>query len=123
MKTVFVNFESGYNPNKEYHYLYDLEEPIAEGDCVVVDTPNNGLTVVKVRRIDEGISLNATKYVVDRVDMNAYRFRQEREKRRKAIVAQLTKMEKELQEEQRFAILAQTNPQASKLLEELRSLK
>lgn len=120
MKTVAVKYP---NHPSVYHYLTDIEG-IEVGDTLVVDSPNNGMTCVKVVSADEsevGLA-KATKWIVCKVDTAAYHGRVEREARRKLLIAKLKKMQEEALEANQFAALAALNPDAVALINELKSL-
>ena len=85
--TIKVKFADNSNhdnrPGKEY--TYKIQGPCFAGDWVVVDSPANGLVVVRVMSVDEAprIDLDAEytyKWVVQRVDVTAYKDRLEKEK-------------------------------------------
>lgn len=125
IRTVSVQFCA---TGKTYTYLYDGEVKV--GDYVVVAVPRTrysadesyGYQVVKVTDIVEGRGPKATKYIVDVVNVEAYEQRVENEKKRQAIIAELTERQKKMDEETRFAMLAARDPEAARLLEELRHL-
>lgn len=69
MQVVSVAFDSG---PKLYDYYTDL--PLHVGDLVVVPAGSFAYAVVRVRRVKER-SDKATKLVIQRVDIEAYRER------------------------------------------------
>lgn len=126
LKIVSVKFPavfsySGSN-NKTYVYMTDLDVDV--GDTVVVDSPSAGFTCVKVTKIDEdAVAVSkATKWVVCKIDAEAYKARIEREKQKGVIIAKLQKLQKEILERDQFAQLAALSPEAAALVEELKGL-
>lgn len=124
MKIVHVVFPlNAYSRDKTYAYMTDIDD-IAVNDTVVVDSPNNGLTLVKVVSVEEtaeGVE-KATKWIVDKVDVTAHKKRMADIEQRKLIVAKLKKMQAEMLEADQFAMLAANNPEAAALIDQLRAL-
>ncbi len=117
MKTVQVKFPQ--TPHNYEYYLLPGQEA-TEGTYVVVDSPYNGYTVVKVvKTVLEG---KATKAVVAVVDDKQYLEYQKNEARRQAIVKELEKLAKREDEKLKYRWLAQNNAEASALLNELERL-
>jgi|LakMenEpi03Aug12_release.lakeMendotaPanAssembly.Ray.scaffolds.fasta_scaffold1296206_2 hypothetical protein len=125
MKIVSITFqETTRFVSKPYAYLTDIDD-ISVGDTVVVDSPHNGFACVKVVSIEENAERieKAYKWIVCKVDTKSYVERLEREERRQTVIAKLKKLERHVLEEDRFAMLAKHSPEASALLEELKTLK
>jgi hypothetical protein len=122
MKTVSVKFATDY-AHKAYAYMTDISD-VAVGDTVVVESPHSGFTCVKVTAIDESATAvtKATKWVVCKVDAEAYRARVEREKQKGVILAKLLKIQKEVLERDMFSQLAALDPEAATLVEQLKNL-
>lgn len=123
MKTVTVKFATSYSSSKTYVYQTDIEG-IEEGDTVVVDAPSTGMTCVKVVSVEESADsvTRATKWIVAKVDVQSYKDRIEANKRRETIIAKLRKRQSVILENNMFAKLAEMDPEAMKLVEELKSL-
>ena len=111
------------NTMSSYAYLCDIPG-IAVGDHVVVDSPSNGLTVVKVVQIGDTVEnvTKATKWIVDKVDVSAHKARLARIERKKLLEAQLEKaLEEELRKD-RYARLAQADAALAALVAEYNQL-
>ena len=118
INTVSVQFSDG---GSHYSYLSDLE--FKAGDYAVVESPHNGLVVVKVMAFEaETRNPKAFKWIVDKVDVAGHYQRQENAKRAEYLRTRLEKMKKQVEEEAVWQLLAERNPDAAKLLEELKSL-
>lgn len=117
-KTIaVVEFPSGY---KGYHFRNPIED-LEIGDKAVCDTVN-GLTVGTVIDFRE-TSTQATRFIVQKIDLAAH---QERVEKQKAIDALRKKMEqrrKEIQDVQVYALLAKDDPEMATMLSQLLSLE
>lgn len=120
MKTVSVKFDGN---SRSYAYMTDIEG-VEVGDVLVVHTPHSGYTCVTVTSVDETADTveKATKWVVCKVDVAGYNDRIEREERRRLLLAKLKKMQAEVLEADQFKLLAKLNPDAAKLVKELKSI-
>lgn len=109
--------------SKTYAYSTDVED-IEVGDTVVVESPSSGYTCVKVVGIDDSpVAVSkSTKWVVCKVDDTNYKDRLEREKQKGVLIAKLQKLQKEVMERNQFEELAKLDPEAAKLVEELKNL-
>ena len=106
-----------------YRYINKLEEEIEVDDWIIVPVGKyNTPTVAKVTKVGLD-NKKASKYVIGIVDLESYNALMEREARQKAIVAALTKIEKETMDRQRFSYLAKMSPEAAALLSELDELE
>ncbi len=104
---------------KTYHYNCNFAVDV--GSHVVVDSPKNGYTVVKVVGINV-TSCGASKSVVDVVDDSEYKSAIKTEADRKAIILRLEAIADQIGEMARFAPIAKSNPEAKKLLGQLKRL-
>lgn len=114
MKIVGVAFPGGYGTPKIYSFRTDLD--LSVGDTVVCDTAN-GLTIGTVSDL-EGNEPKATKWIVQRVDLDAHKKRLEKEKALNAIKKKMDERRKQLQDIQIYQLLAQTDPEMKTLLEQ-----
>lgn len=115
---VKVKFQ-GYSVT-DYHYLTDLDLKVK--DKVVVLSPN-GLQVVEVTQICGPLTNHkATKWIVDKVDMEAYGKREEERRRRIVIETKLKAIEKNLESSMKYQWMAAMSPEAAELIQELKNL-
>lgn len=120
MYVVTVNYNTSH---QSYAYLTDIEG-IEKGDTLVVDSPSNGFTCVTVVSVEETVEsvTKATKWVVSKVDVAAYKERMQKAERRKVLVAKLKKMQEQALEKDMFSKLGELDPNAIPLIEELKKL-
>lgn len=120
MKTVSIRIE-----NSTYAKLYDFMtdfDDIKVGDMVVAETVN-GLVVGTVKLIANGKSSNATKWIVDKVDVAAHNARREKEKKLADLKKQMDKRRKQVEEMDVYAHLATIDPQMKELLDQFVQLQ
>lgn len=119
MKTVLVTFKSKapWGVNKEYEYYVPDDMDVKEGDELVVDSPSEGYTVVKV--VSLKLQGKATKRIVCKVDDEEYKREIERDKQRKALLLELEKLDKKLKEESKYEYLRSISPEAAELINKL----
>lgn len=115
IKTVKVKFAESYN-NKSYDFLCDIDD-IEIGDYVVTDSAN-GLGVAKVQEINDGVSSKATKFIVQKIDMEKHNIRLEQQKRVATLRQKLEDRRKALQEMHVYQLLAKEDPEMALLLKE-----
>lgn len=119
-QVIEVRFNKG---GKTYHYNVIDHYSYQPGDHVVVDSPYDGLTVVEVVNVNVDRDLNkANKAVVCKVHRGRYDEYLEDQEKRKEIIAELTKIEKEVEERQKWEFLANYSPQAKRLIDRLKKL-
>ncbi|RWM27882.1 MAG: hypothetical protein EOR77_30655 [Mesorhizobium sp.] len=106
--------------SRKYHYFCPY--PVRVGDHVIVDSPYNGYTCVKVVEILPSGSIKATKNVIQVVDDTEYKAQAERKRRAAEIEAQLDRRAKEFSKIQFFKKLAEIDPVAKDLVDELEKL-
>ncbi|MHC5291058.1 hypothetical protein ACYSTM_21120 [Bacillus licheniformis] len=114
-KCVLVSFEDSFS-NKQYAFKNDIEG-LEVGDKVVVDTVH-GFVVATVAKLDHQHS-KATKYVVQKIDVEAHQKRVEKENKIKEIRSKLEARRKQLEEIQIYRILSMEDEEMAVLLNEL----
>ena len=113
-----------YGVSKEYAYKTDLD--LEAGDIVVVKASE--LKLCTVVSIIEDILVNAqivnraTKWIVDKVDMSKHIARINRVERMDFIKNKLEEKKKAMEEIAIFEMLAKADPEAAKLLNEMKQL-
>lgn len=111
--------DNGYSSRK-YHYF--CKYPVRVGDHVIVDSPIDGYTCVKVVDILPNGSIKATKPVIQVVDDSEYMNDLKRAKRRAEIEAKLEKRAREISKLQFYKQIAANDPEAAALVKELEEL-
>lgn len=106
---------------KRYNFVTDIED-LNQGDTVVVDTVN-GLGIAQFEKYDElGFGETGkkqpTKWIVQKVDLDAHDKRIEAALKLKKLEAMMEKKRKEAEKIQIYSILAKEDPEMAKLLEE-----
>lgn len=115
----FKNYGSTY-AGTQYHYLTDLDLKV--GDEVIVDSPSQGLVVVQIASLLGAIEGKATKWVIQKVDTETHKRREEAERQRKVIETKLRAIQKTFDETKKWEYLAEQSPEAAALLRELKGL-
>lgn len=110
-----VSFDSG----RDYDFKNDIEV-LAIGDMVVVDTVN-GVAVATVVGIKD-ISKTATKWVIQKVDLDAHKARLAQDKIVIELKAKMEARRKELEEVNIYRILAKEDNSMAELLAQLDQL-
>lgn len=109
---------------------YSFRNEIAdlkEGDFVVVQS-KNGLGIGLVTRLldntfeNSGYANKATAYTVDKVDVTSLIAREEAKARRVWLERELKRKKAEMEDVLIFKVLADSDPEAAKMLEELKQL-
>ena len=134
-KIIGVHFPSS---DKVYHYYTDLD--LAVGDFAVVVSPYDGgynergrhfdskldghPVVVQVATVEETLEAieKVVKWVVQKVDVQAYADRLEAEKRVAVLRAKIARAEKAAREQLELEKLRSLSPELSGLLDELQAL-
>lgn len=119
MKTAIVKFLND-RYQKTYNYRTDIEN-LSVGDLAVVES-STGWGIVEIVEIKEGLHSNAIAWVVQRVDVETHKARKEREKLRRAIIAELEEIDAKIAEETKFDRLRGISPRATELLLKLKEL-
>lgn len=117
-----VNSYTNISNNAEYDYAYDGSCDV--GDIAMVHNGND-YCLVKVVDVIAGTTTKTTKpllFVASKEVMDVYQQKIKDIKRRKEILGRLEKMAQEETIEERFLKLASRSPEASSLLEELKTL-
>ena len=118
MKFVKVHFNHN---TAETEYTFITEIDLQPDDIVVVDT-RHGMTLATVISLTDTLppflALEDMKYVIDKVDMTAYKARKEKSEKRRALRMQMDEMVSELQNLAVYEARAAKNPEMKKLYEE-----
>lgn len=117
MKVATVRYDDF---GQMYDFLTDIED-LKKGDQVVVES-SRGLGIATVQAI-KNHSAKATKWVVQRVDLEAHNERIEREEKLKELRAKMEKRYKEISEIALFEKLASEDDDMKILVDEFKSLK
>ena len=104
---------SAYN-SRQYHYYTTM--PLAVGEYAVVDV-NGDLQIVQVTEVNVCTS-QATKYIVDRIDLTVYNNQQEKLKRTAELKKKLVARSKKLGEMALYITLAKEDAEMAALLYE-----
>lgn len=108
-----IQFPSGY---KNYHFKNHVED-LSIGDQVVCDTVQ-GLSVGRVTGFKDS-SAQATKWIVQKIDLVEHAARVEKQKQVDALKKKMEQRRKEIQDVQVYALLAQTDPEMANMLKQL----
>jgi hypothetical protein len=103
-----------YSTKKQYDFHCNLF--VREGDIVVVDTVN-GLQLAEVVGVKTS-SAKAGKWVVDKVEVDAYRKRLEAEKKQATLKKKMEERAKKINEMERYRQLASNDPEMARMLQE-----
>lgn len=117
VNVAVVQFPSGY---KNYHFKNDIVE-LSVGDTVVCDTVN-GLAIGQVVGFEDA-SAQATKWIVQKVDMEKHKERVAKQKRIDELKKKMEQRRKELQDIQIYMLLAKEDEAMKGLLDELLTLE
>lgn len=120
MNYVSVKFED-YEYAKAYSFLNDIEG-LAVGDKVVADT-TRGLQVGTISKISDTPINKATKYLVQKVDLEKHEARKAKAKQQAELKKKMEARRKQLQENEIYRILAKEDEEMAKMLEEFDNLK
>lgn len=123
IKTVGVKFVDGYfefdyDRKKVYRYLTDIED-IKSGDVCIVESPHNGYTFVMVVEVSNTPTNVATKWIIQKLDLEAHKRRVEIAQKRREIEKQLKEEAAKHHELTQYRMIAQMNPKVAALLDEL----
>jgi len=116
---VFLR-ECGRTSTKRYHYFCPY--PVRVGDHVIVDSPYDGYTCVRVVEVLQKGSIKASKPVIQVVDDTDYKTNLERQKRVNEIKTKLKQRQAQIAEMQFYRQLAAMDPEAKQLVDELEQL-
>ena len=112
---------------KTYVFKADLDLDVIKDNLVVVES-NRGFGLCKVVSVTKNsienheLALKATAWVVDKVDQTNHNARKEATKRREYLIKQLEEKKQQFQVTQMYELMAKVDPEAAKLLEELKLL-
>lgn len=110
------------NTDKEYVFAC-YEDPISEGDIVVVDT-RYGFQLATVTKIKDKISdTKGLKEVVCKIYLKDFELRQEKAAKRAEIKAEMDKRVKELQASAIYEMLAEKDDSLKQMLQAYKGLE
>ncbi len=121
---VSVQFMDRYSNTTHYKYNISPEMHVKSGDWVVVpvrDDNNFALAYVTCVHVDADFDLNC-RWVVDVVDMAAYKRRLEREQKRQELKIKLDVKLKNWQKQHALNMLLATDDEAQKIAAQLNEL-
>lgn len=110
-----------------YVFKCDIDLEIAKGDLLVAES-SRGLGIVRVCDVKENniknhkLALQATAWIVDKIDMTKHKQKKEATERRKYLLKQLEEKKDQLETLKMYALLAEMDPEAKKLVDELKTL-
>jgi len=115
------------SPLSEYNFKVDVDTEVEKDNLLVVESTNGyGLvTVVEVlaNNIDNAEEVNkATAWVVSKVDITRQEARKEATRQRAYIIKQLEERKKAVESVNMYALLAEADPEAKKLLADLKKI-
>jgi len=116
--TVSVRFAGSM---QSYDYLSTMDSH-KEGDLVVVDSPSNGLVIVRVISAVAGRSSKATKFIVDTIDTKSYDALMDRLKKASSLKQQLDAEVERARKMIDYEALAAKNPAIGALLDQLKGI-
>jgi C-terminal processing protease CtpA/Prc len=125
MKIVAVQYENyGDYSGKVYHY-FCADEKVQAGDYVVAEVSRNGKDNYHVVRVAEVLnsSNQAKKWVVCRLDLEAYEKLVELEKRKVELRKELEARVAAVHVKEFYAAFAEKDPMVKELLDELNKLE
>jgi hypothetical protein len=124
------DYESGKkNPATIYYYKIDPSIQVKAGDPVVVDGIGPKVAVVCETFEDEftqeviEAKNKADTWIINRIDDTLHRKRMEATERQKYLKMEMQRIKDEFNEMQVLEAIAQSNPDAKKLLEEIKSIE
>lgn len=107
--------------SKDYNFLTDMDD-LKVGDIVVADT-KMGLTLGKVTLIqDSGININATAWIITKVDVEALKERKEKAIKLQRLQESMVERKKVIEQRNTFQALAENDEEMAKLLAEYDSM-
>lgn len=119
-----VQFQHKYDKQewneKEYHYKTFLTD-LKEGDLVVVET-TYGPTVAKFIKYVAKAQVNSLKFIVQKVDTEAFEEAKERHKKKADLIETIEQRAAELRKLKELESLASQDDELKALLDELKKL-
>jgi len=115
------------NEKTTYNFKIDAALTVNPGDIVVVES-TRGLGLCEVEEVYDNVIANAdeikvaTAWVVNIVDMTAHKQRQDATAKRGYILQQLEEKKKQLEAISVYQLIADIDPEAKKLVDELKAL-
>lgn len=110
-----------------YYFKVDKDLILKENDLVVVES-SKGLSIVRVVATYNNNIHNADKvkkataWVVDKIDYSRQQSRKEATEKRAYILQQLEEKKEQMETIKMYALLAEMDPEAKKLVDELKTL-
>lgn len=122
-QVLTVTFANSYT-TKTYDY-YSGEPDVEANDLAIVNSPNSGWTLVTIVGVREAVLGDDDKHkpVLQVASLSAERNRVKNEALAKIIKAKLAKLEAKRTDAERYSALAAADPEAAKLLEQLKILE
>lgn len=121
-RVVGVTFDGGRNTSVYDYYVPEwVPDHIVEGDHAIVDSPYNGFACVTVVRVEERTTRPA-KPIVCLINTDAYDEAKALKVRKEEIEDRLVGLMKEQKKADTYEKLAKKNPEAKKLLGELKGM-
>ena len=115
------------NEKTTYNFKIDAALTANPGDIVVVES-KHGLGLCEIEEVYDNVIANAdevkvaTAWVVNLVDMTAHKQRQDATAKRGYILQQLEEKKKQLEAISVYQLIADIDPEAKKLVDELKAL-
>lgn len=126
---VEVSFElNGPNLGKQYIYKVDIDMKLEEGELVVVES-STGYGLVRVIKVFKDNLLNTEKakkakaWVASKLNLENHLMKKEATERREYIMNKLEEKSKQMETIKMYALLSELDPEAKKLVDELKTLK
>jgi len=111
----------------QYNFKIDVDTEVKEGDMMVVEA-KSGLGIVRCLTVLKNCMENAkevkkaTAWVVQVLDLDRQKARKEATERRAYVIQQLEERKSQVEAINMYAMLAEVDPEAKKLLEELKTI-
>lgn len=110
-----------------YNFKCDIDVDIVKGNVVAVDS-SNGLGLCTVLEVIPDTYENAAEvqkanaWVVDKINMDRHNAKKTATDRQKWLISKLEEKKKQMAVTDMYALIAESDPEAKKLVEELKSL-
>lgn len=125
MLKIKVVFQHQYDRDtwgsKKYNYLTDIGD-LGEGDLLVVET-QHGYAVAKFIRYVNELEVNASSWVIQKIDIDSFNAKKEHLKQIKEIQLQIEERAKQANKRKFYEELAKSDPELKTLLDTLDSLQ
>lgn len=109
--------------HKTYGYMTN-DSSIKVGDFVAVMSPSTGVCATEVVDVllRRDFQYNASKWIIGKIDLTAYRNREENEKRLNKLRREIDQKKQELAAKYDLQMVAEDSPEGAKLVDEYESL-